>query len=402
MSEPHNNFSSLDYSQYEEDVEELEQETDKKFSFVVSIEEDGERIDKVLSSRYPDFSRSRLKTVIEEGDVLVDGESVSKPKQKLLLGQQVDVTVKSRPEDCPFTPTPMDLDIVYEDDSILVINKPAGLVVHPATGHWNDTLVNGLLAYNESFSKLPRAGVVHRLDRETSGLMVVAKTEQAQLSLVKQLQERTVKREYWALTRGRAPVDKIIDASIERDPRNPIKFVVGKSARAKNALTREKLVQFTEVNGKPYSWVACRLQTGRTHQIRVHMESIGFPLIGDPLYRNRLPVPKDDGTKVSQFNRQALHASRLGLVHPLTGEVMEWFAEPPQDFTDVMDELEFGPWDRPTEVFGDPVVVLDSEADEFAPNEEAVGRISSWDDFDFGDEEDSTDYSVWKIEKRKD
>ena len=202
MSEPHNNFSSLDYSQYEEDVEELEQETDKKFSFVVSIEEDGERIDKVLSSRYLGFSRSRLKTVIEEGDVLVDGESVSKPKQKLLLGQQVDVTVKSRPEDCPFTPTPMDLDIVYEDDSILVINKPAGLVVHPATGHWNDTLVNGLLAYNESFSKLPRAGVVHRLDRETSGLMVVAKTEQAQLSLVKQLQERTVKREYWALTRG--------------------------------------------------------------------------------------------------------------------------------------------------------------------------------------------------------
>uniref|UniRef100_UPI0032200880 RluA family pseudouridine synthase n=1 Tax=Turicimonas muris TaxID=1796652 RepID=UPI0032200880 len=334
MSEPHNNFSSLDYSQYEEDVEELEQETDKKFSFVVSIEEDGERIDKVLSSRYLDFSRSRLKTVIEEGDVLVDGESVSKPKQKLLLGQQVDVTVKSRPEDCPFTPTPMDLDIVYEDDSILVINKPAGLVVHPATGHWNDTLVNGLLAYNESFSKLPRAGVVHRLDRETSGLMVVAKTEQAQLSLVKQLQERTVKREYWALTRGRAPVDKIIDASIERDPRNPIKFVVGKSARAKNALTREKLVQFTEVNGKPYSWVACRLQTGRTHQIRVHMESIGFPLIGDPLYRNRLPVPKDDGTKVSQFNRQALHASRLGLVHPLTGEVMECIAEPPQDNTD--------------------------------------------------------------------
>ena len=132
------------------------------------------------------------------------------------------------------------------------------------------------------------------------------------------------------------------------------------------------------------------------------MESIGFPLIGDPLYRNRLPVPKDDGTKVSQFNRQALHASRLGLVHPLTGGVMEWFAEPPQDFTDVMDELGFGPWDRPTEVFGDPVVVLDSEADEFAPNEEAVGRISSWDDFDFGDEEDSTDYSVWKIEKRKD
>ncbi len=402
MSEPQNNFSSLDYSQYEEDVEELAQESEKKIEFDVTLEEDGERVDKVLSIRNPDISRSRIKSLIEDGEVSADGEVITKPKQKLVLGQKIVLTIKSRPEDNPFTPTPMPLDIVYEDDSILVINKPAGLVVHPATGHWDDTLVNGLLAYDPVFSKLPRAGVVHRLDRETSGLMVVAKTEQAQLSLVRQLQERTVKREYWALTRGKAPQDKIIEASIERDPRNPIKFVTGNSSRAKHALTRIKLIQTTEQNGKTYSWVAARLQTGRTHQIRVHMESIGFPLIGDPVYRNRLPVPKPDGTKVSEFKRQALHASRLGLVHPVSGEVMEWFAEPPEDFRDLMDELGFGPWDVPSEVFGDPVVVLGDDSDEFSVNEEQVGRISSWDDFDFGDDEDSTDYSVWKIEKRKD
>ncbi|MEF2791053.1 MAG: RluA family pseudouridine synthase, partial [Parasutterella excrementihominis] len=146
------------------------------------------------------------------------------------------------------------------------------------------------------------------------------------------------------------------------------------------------------------SWVACRLKTGRTHQIRVHMESIGLPLIGDPLYRNKLPKPKEDGSVLNSFDRQALHASRLGLIHPVTKQTMEWFAEPPQDFRDLMDELGFGPWDRPSEVFGDPVVMIDN--DELSENQKVVGKISSWDDFDFGDDDEDAD-SNWKIERTK-
>lgn len=228
--------------------------------------------------------------------------------------------------------------------------------------------------------------------------MVVAKNEKAMLDLVQQLQARTVKREYWALTRGKAPADKVIEAAIERDPRNPLRFTIGKGGRAKPATTHIRCIDQKEVKGKPFSWVACRLKTGRTHQIRVHMESIGLPLIGDPLYRNKLPKPKEDGSVLNSFDRQALHASRLGLIHPATKETMEWFAEPPQDFRDLMDELGFDPWDRPSEVFGDPVVMIDN--DELSENQKAVGKISSWDDFDFGDDDDDAD-SNWKIERTK-
>ncbi len=368
--------------------------------FEVSLQEDGERLDKVLSARLPDTSRSRLKDLIEEDGVLIDGNLVTKPKQKLVLGQVVELELKPRPEDASFTPTEMSLDIVYEDNSLIVINKPIGLVVHPAVGHWTDTLVNGLLAYSPELSNLPRAGIVHRIDKDTSGLMVVAKTEQAQVNLANQLQKRTVKREYWALARGLAPIEKIIDAPIERDPRNALRFITSKAARARPALTKIKLVQCTELKGKKYSWVAVRLHTGRTHQIRVHMESIGLPLIGDPLYRNRLPAPKDDGTLVSTFSRQALHACRLGLVHPKTGQVMQWFVEPPEDLRNLMDELGFKPWDQPTTAFADPIVSVENPNKDFESVSNKVGCISSWDDFDFG-EDDDTDSSAQEVEKPK-
>ncbi len=402
MMQEKKGLSFKDYIDSQEDLEDVEEKTGSKFQFEVELNEDGERLDKILSARYPNMSRSRLKSVIEDGKVLADGKLVTKPKQKMCLGEKIEFEIVPRPQDMNFVPVKMDLDVVHEDDFILVINKPAGLVVHPAAGHWDDTLLNGLLAYRPELAEVPRAGIVHRLDKDTSGLMVVAKTEEAQLNLVRQLQERTVKREYWALVRGKAPVEKIIDAAIERDPKNPLRFTTSKAARAKPALSKVRLVQFAEVGLKTFSWVAVRLQTGRTHQIRVHMESIGLPLIGDPLYRNKLPVPKEDGTLVSGFKRQALHASRLGLIHPGTGELMEWFAEPPADFRDLMDELGFAPWDRPTEVFGDPVVILDGGEDEFAQAGDEIGTVSSWDDFDFGDDEDDTDYSVWKVEKRKD
>ena len=392
------NIELDDYSQTEAFEETELQESSKIETFEVTLDLDGERLDKVLASSLKDISRSRLKTLIEDGLVKVNGKTVDKPKEKMSFGDEVSVEIKPRLEDMDFIATPMDIDVVYEDDDILVINKPARLVVHPAAGHWDDTLLNGLLAYNPIFRTLPRAGIVHRLDRDTTGLMVVAKNEKAMLDLVQQLQARTVKREYWALTRGKAPADKVIEAAIERDPRNPLRFTIGKGGRAKPATTHIRCIDQKEVKGKPFSWVACRLKTGRTHQIRVHMESIGLPLIGDPLYRNKLPKPKEDGSLLNSFDRQALHASRLGLIHPVTKETMEWFAEPPQDFRDLMDELGFGPWDRPSEVFGDSVVMINN--DELSENQKAVGKISSWDDFDFGDDDEDAD-SNWKIERTK-
>lgn len=389
--------TELDDYRQTDAIDEIDEQESSNFETIeVGLNLDGERLDKVLAASLKDISRSRLKTLIEEGAVKINDEVEKTPKRKVSFGDKVTVEVKPRLEDMDFVATPMDLDVVYEDDDILVINKPAGLVVHPAAGHWDDTLLNGLLAYNPIFKTIPRAGIVHRLDRDTTGLMVIAKNEKAMLDLVRQLQERTVKREYWAIVRGKAPADKIIDAAIERDPRNPLRFSIGKGGRAKPATTHIRCIEQKDIKGKPFSWVACRLKTGRTHQIRVHMESVGLPLIGDPLYRNKLPKPKEDGTVLNSFDRQALHASRLGLIHPVTKDTMEWFAEPPGDMRDLMDELGFGPWDRPSEVFGDSVVMLDN--DELTENQQIVGKVSSWDDFDFGDEDD-TDQSVWKIER---
>lgn len=393
MTEEKNNSRSSDYSQYEEDIEGVEAgelvESTKEFSFKALINDDGDRLDKFLAGKLPEVSRSRIKDLIEAEKVRINGVIVTKPKQKIILSDEIEISIEPRPGEIDFVPTEMPLDVVYGDEHILVLNKPANLVVHPAPGHWEDTLLNGLLAYDPLFKDLPRAGIVHRLDKDTTGLMVVAKTEKAQANLTEQLQQRTVKREYWAFVRGKAPIDKVIDESIERDPRNPLRFIVSRAGRAKEAQTHIRLVQFNEISQKPFSWVACRLKTGRTHQIRVHMESIGLPLIGDPLYRKQLPKPKEDGSVLNSFNRQALHASRLGLIHPESGEYMEWFVEPPQDLKDLMEELKFGPVDEPVQVFGDTVI-------EQGPVP-SVGKISSWEDFEF--EPDDTDLKLWKIER---
>ncbi|MCD8339183.1 MAG: RluA family pseudouridine synthase [Burkholderiales bacterium] len=378
---------SSDYIEEHPSAVEPSQKDAKKFIYEVGINDDGDRLDKVLSAKLPDISRSRIKNLIESGCVLINGEPSIKPKQKLQIGQLIEMDIKPRPEDESFIPVDIPLDIVYEDDSLLVINKPPGLVVHPAAGHWQDTLLNGLLFHRPQLKNLPRAGIVHRLDRDTSGLMVVAKTEVAQNSLVNQLQERTVKREYWAIVKGGAPKEKTITASIERDPHHPLRFSIGNSPRAKPATTSIRLVQTNQVGAKTYSWIAARLKTGRTHQIRVHMESLGLPLVGDPLYRSRLPVPKDDGSMASTFNRQALHASRLGLIHPETNETIEWFVEPPEDFKKLMEELSFAPWDKPVKVFEDPLVNL-HETEELSESNNGIGTITSWKDFDFGDEEE--------------
>lgn len=329
--------------------------TDEALNFVVEDEFSGERLDKVLARLMPSVSRARLQTWIEQGAVAVNGITVEKIRAKVAAGDEIEVMEQPSPEELAFKPVAMNLDIVYDDDEILVVNKPAGLVVHPAAGHWDDTLLNGLLARNPELKTLPRAGIVHRLDRDTTGLMVVAKTLESQTDLIRQLQARTVKREYWAIVHGQAPEAGFIEEPIMRDPRSPMRFCVGNGPRAKEAKTHVRCVDVGNVPGVgqtplTVSWVACRLDTGRTHQIRVHMQWAGLPLVGDPVYKGKMgKLPAD--CPLTIMKRQALHASRLGLVHPKTKENMQWFVPAPQDLTELMESVGFGPTDEPVTVF---------------------------------------------------
>jgi 23S rRNA pseudouridine1911/1915/1917 synthase len=321
----------------------------------------GERLDKVLARVFPEFSRNRLQSWIEAERVRVDG-----------------VPAKIRlPEQLAFTPEPVPLDIVYEDETLVVINKPAGMVVHPAAGNWSGTVLNGLLyRYGEAASGLPRAGIVHRLDKETSGLMVVARTLEAQTDLVRQLQARTVKRRYLALVWGNMPDEGTIDAPIGRDPRERTRMAVVTSASGKPARTHFRRVDSAIWQRQPVSAIHCDLETGRTHQIRVHCAHIGHPLLGDPVYGRargkRSVTPLPDG-----FARQALHAWRLGLIHPQTGREMQWRAEVPEDMAALSAALGLGRDDA-------------GEFDEaYYEDEEAEGYEASFDDgLDDEDEDD--------------
>ena len=309
----------------------------------------GERLDKALAQFIPDISRSRLQQWIVAGAVLVNGRAVI-ARHALTLGDVVQIEPQPAPDAAAFTPEPMPLDVVYEDDAILVLNKPPKLVVHPAAGHWSGTLLNGLLAYAPALAEVPRAGIVHRLDADTSGLMVVAKTLSAQTGLVRQLQARSVTREYWAVVLGVPARRGVIDAAIGRDPRNPLRFKASTTESARPARTHYARIDSTR-NGAEISWLACRLETGRTHQIRVHLEHVGHPLIGDPLYRRKLPPRGDDSSSWNVFDRQALHACRLSLIHPITELRQTWFQRPAPDLAQLMHELGFGPLDVASEVF---------------------------------------------------
>ncbi len=287
----------------------------------------GIRLDKVLGTLVPQYSRSRLQQWIEAGHVSVDGE-VARNKMTMYGDETVVVHPQPAPEEEAFKAEAMDLAIVYEDAEILVIDKPADLVVHPAAGNWSGTLLNGLLHYFPPISGVPRAGIVHRLDKDTSGLMVVAKTLIAHTDLVRQLQARTVKRQYLALVWGTPNASGTVDAAIGRHPRDRIKMAVSENLTAKTAVTHFTRLATGMIDRRPVSLMMCQLETGRTHQIRVHMQSLGFPLVGDSLYgKQHLTVV---------FPRQALHARRLGLVHPATGAEMEWTTELPQDFADLL------------------------------------------------------------------
>ena len=287
----------------------------------------GQRLDKVVAGLVPQFSRSRMQLWIDAGHVLVDGKT-ARAKDTVYGDETILVTPQSNPEDEAYRPEIIDLNIVYEDEHIMVINKPAGLVVHPGAGNWSGTLLNGLLHHCPQLSGVPRAGIVHRLDKDTSGLMVIGKTLAAQTDLVRQLQARTVKREYFALVWGTPQLSGTIDASMGRHPRDRIKMAVSTNFSAKPAITHYQRIGTGLLDRRPVSLVQCQLETGRTHQIRVHMLSIGFGLVGDALYGKPHLAPV--------FPRQALQARRLGLVHPATGEACEWIVPLADDFAELI------------------------------------------------------------------
>ena len=309
----------------------------------MSHEVAGERLDKILAAALPDYSRNRLKSWVEAGAVMVDGK-ITKARYLLRGGESIKVFPQEMPEQFAFSPENIPLDIVYEDDSIIVVNKPPGLVVHPAAGNWTGTLLNGLLFHYPELKLLPRAGIVHRLDKDTSGLMVVARTALAQTALVRQLQERTVGRRYLAWVWGEAPSQGKVLASVGRDQRDRLRMAAG-VAQGKPAATLFRRLAKGEFAASPLALLECRLETGRTHQIRVHLESLGFPLLGDPVYRKKTP----GAAKTLPFHRQALHAYALSLEHPATHETMTWFRLPPADLMDLMSEVAIDLDSLPTE-----------------------------------------------------
>lgn len=308
-------------------------------SLSLSIPSDlgGQRLDVALQKMLPEHSRSRLQAWIKDGLVKVDGAG-STSKTKVWGGEHVEVQVQPQPEQQAFKPQDIPLDIVYEDAHILVINKPAGMVVHPAAGNWEGTLLNALLFHAPQLKDVPRAGIVHRLDKDTSGLLVVAKTISAQTHLVRQLQARTVKREYRAIVWGQLWRNGVVDQPIGRDPRSRTKMAINRAG--KPALTRYEILERFSVQ----TYLRCNLETGRTHQIRVHMQFLKAPLVGDPVYGYRGIVPIRAMTQtlreaVSQFNRQALHAIKLGLVHPASNEWMEWQIELAEDMKQLLEAM---------------------------------------------------------------
>lgn len=298
----------------------------------------GLRLDQALSELFPDFSRNRLQSWIKDGSALVDG-SVLSPRHRIIGGEQVVLrteveeitTVES--QDIP-------LDIVYEDGSILIVDKPAGLVVHPAAGHRDGTLQNALLHHCPSLAGVPRCGIVHRIDKDTSGLLMAAKTLSAHKSLVDQLQARTVHREYLALVQGAMTGGGTVSEPIGRHPTDRKRFSVREGG--KPAVTHYRLAE----RFPSHTLLRIKLETGRTHQIRVHMAHLHYPLVGDPVYGGRLRLPAGASdtliAALRSFKRQALHAETLGLEHPETGEFFEWKSPLPEDFAALLEALRNG------------------------------------------------------------
>lgn len=288
----------------------------------VPVESHASRLDRALAGIVPEFSRSYLQQLIEAGVVQINGRAVTKASSRVKAGDELVIELRPTPQSQAFKAEAMALDIVFEDAWLMVVNKPAGLVVHPAPGNWSGTLLNGLLAHDAQAAFMPRAGIVHRLDKDTSGLMVVARQRQTMDQLVAMIAARHVSREYIALAHGawQGAKSREVKAPIGRDPRNRLRMAVVDLEKnsGKEALTVVTLLQ----NAAQHCLVKCKLHTGRTHQIRVHMALLGHPLVSDELY---------GGAAAGGLQRQALHACRLAFNHPVTGAAMEFRALPPPD-----------------------------------------------------------------------
>jgi 23S rRNA pseudouridine1911/1915/1917 synthase len=304
-------------------------------SFQIEKHQSGSRLDHVLQKILPDYSRSRIQQWIQQGFICVNQQQC-KPRQKVYSGDLVDMDV---PEQTVISDQPqaIEFDILHEDEDIFVINKPAGLVVHPAAGNWDGTLVNGLLARDPRLQQLPRAGIVHRLDKDTTGVMVVARNLTAHNWLVEQLQARLVKREYVAIARGVVTAGRRVETEMGRHPQNRKKMAV--VATGKTAITHFQVAQ----KFAHHSLLRLQLESGRTHQIRVHMAHLLYPLLGDILYggRTRLSAGVDEALLeiIRDFRRQALHAERLGFEHPATHELVSYEAPLPADFAALLEAL---------------------------------------------------------------
>ncbi len=301
----------------------------------VPKESSQDRLDLVVAALFPQYSRSRLQTWIKSGELLVDGR-LWNAKDKVSGGELVKIdaiasTIVDEAEDIP-------LEIMFEDESVLVLNKPSGLVVHPGAGNRKGTLLNALLHYCPELNEVPRAGIVHRLDKETTGLMVIARTIESQASLVQQLQSREVKRLYEAVVYGLTPKQGVVDAPIGRHRLQRTRMAIRESG--KEAITRYKLIRAY----KSHSYVELSLETGRTHQIRVHMQHLGYPLIGDPAYGGQFRIPRKGGEQLGSvlkaFPRQALHAKELSFKHPATQAQVTFKKVSPEDFGLLIEALE--------------------------------------------------------------
>jgi 23S rRNA pseudouridine1911/1915/1917 synthase len=293
------------------------------------------RMDSALSEMLPDYSRSKVSAWIKSGEALIDNKTF-KPKDKVTGNETVRLILKQK-DNNHWLPEKLNLDVVFEDDDIIVINKPFGLVTHPGAGNWSGTLANALLYYDSNLSNLDRAGIVHRLDKNTSGLMVVSKNVKSQKFLVEQLQTHSVEREYSAIVYGHMISGGSINEPIGRDSKDRVKQAI--LVNGKEAITHYRAID----RFKSHTHVKAILETGRTHQIRVHLSHIGHPLIGDSMYGGRVRFPKKASQELKDglinFQRQALHSKKLTLTHPVTGKSMSWKADLPEDMQDLLSIL---------------------------------------------------------------
>ena len=293
----------------------------------------GKRLDQALAEMFPDYSRARLQSWVKQGQIRVN-QKQWRCKDKVRGGEVVALNVEESIEQTEFEPEPVALDVLHEDESIIILNKPKGLVVHPASGNWSGTLLNGLLHRYPELGDLPRAGIVHRLDKNTTGVMVVARNLKSHKSLVDALQARSMGREYLALVQGALVAGGTIDAPIGRHPKDRKRMAVVNNG--KEAVTHYLIAE----RFKDYTLLRVKLETGRTHQIRVHMAHTHHPIVGDPVYGGRLKLPREASEELMEslrgFRRQALHAETLTLTHPESGEPVSWSAPVPDDFQNLL------------------------------------------------------------------